>query len=158
VRFRRLTQDELFALETEFKQFLIIHELYDEEWRILAQNSPEKAEQFIELFSDLVFLKVFEEVSYLVHFTSNLVSFFDVREEVLKAYHFKYQGKESIANETELQRVIMEEFDQIEVYSGTKKRTKEKADEVFDLVRKGSEICSETLFSTYTRIVESVKK
>ena len=157
VRFRRLSQDELFALETEFKQFLIIHELYDEEWRDLADKSPEKAEQFIELFSDLVLGKVFEDVSFLVHFTSNLVSFFDVREEVLKGYHFKYHGTASIENESGLQHVVMNEFDKIEVYSGTKMRTKEKADEVFELVRKGSEICSEPLFSTYTRLFESVK-
>ena len=46
MHFRRLTKEELFALETEFKQFLIIHELYDEEWRALAENDPYKAEQF----------------------------------------------------------------------------------------------------------------
>ena len=47
MRFRRLNSEELFSLETEFKQFLVIHALYDEEWRLLAEENPEKAEQFI---------------------------------------------------------------------------------------------------------------
>ena len=51
MRFRRLSKEELFSLETEFKQFLVIHELYDEEWRLLAEKEPEKAEQFIIQFS-----------------------------------------------------------------------------------------------------------
>ena len=158
MRFRRLTKEELFALETEFKQFLIIHELYDEEWRALAENDPNKAEQFIELFSDLVLHKVFDEVSFLVHFTSHLVSFFDVRESVLKAYHFKYLGPDTIENEYDLKNILLEQFDQIELFKGEKSKEKDKADEVYALIRKGSEICTESLFQEFTRIFDSIKK
>lgn len=158
MRFRRLTKEELFALETEFKQFLIIHELYDEEWRALAENDPNKAEQFIELFSDLVLHKVFDEVSFLVHFTSHLVSFFDLRESVLKAYHIKYLGPETIENESDLKTILMEQFDQIELFKGEKARNKEKAEEVYELIQKGSEICTESLFQEFTRIFQSIKK
>jgi hypothetical protein len=73
----------------EFKQFLVVHEQYDEEWRILAENNPEKAEQFIELFSDLVLERVYNQVSFLVHFSKGMVSFFDMTNDPLKAYHIK---------------------------------------------------------------------
>lgn len=42
LKYRSLTQDELKSLETEFKHFLIINELHDEEWNALATNDPEK--------------------------------------------------------------------------------------------------------------------
>ncbi len=150
MRFRRLTNEELFALETEFKQFLVISEQYDEEWRELVETSPEKAEEFIVLFSDLVLEKVYRQVTYLVHFSDSMVSFFDVRNNPLKAYHIKRSDHLPLQDEPVLQQVLMEHFDQLSFYIGEKSLVGEKADEVFDLIRKGSEVCEESYFLNYT--------
>jgi hypothetical protein len=93
-----LNSEELFALETEFKQFLIVHEQYDEEWRVLAESNPGKAEQFIELFSDLILLKVYNQVSFLVHFSEGMVSFFDMINSPLKSYQIKCPNQISLKN------------------------------------------------------------
>ena len=42
LKFRSLTPQELSELETEFKHFLVINELYDAEWRQLATDNPAK--------------------------------------------------------------------------------------------------------------------
>ena len=150
MRFRRLTTEELFSLETEFKQFLIISEQYDEEWRILVETEPEKAEEFIALFSDLVLEKVYSQLAYLVHFSDSMVSFFDVRNNPLKAYHIKRTDHLPLQDEQMLQQALEEHFDQLSFYIGEKSLVKEKADEVFDLIRKGSEACDESYFLKYT--------
>mgnify|MGYP000002536440 FL=1 len=156
MRFRRLNSEELFSLETEFKQFLVIHALYDEEWRLLAEENPEKAEQFIELFSDLVLEKVYNQVSFLVHFSSTMVSFFDMRNNPLKAYHIKCSEGLSLQNEEGLQQALIVHFNELHFYRGEKQLQQEKADEVFDLIRKGSESCEEAYFLKYTQLFEGI--
>lgn len=151
MRFRRLTTEELLALETEFKQFLIIHELYDEEWRQLAAESPEKAENFIGLFSDVVFEKICTELRYLVHFSDNLVSFFDVSSEPLKAFHIQSSNEISLENEAALKTAFSDHSDKLSLYKGQKKLQKKKADEVWDLIQKGSQKCDESYFQFYTQ-------
>ncbi|MFM1946602.1 MAG: hypothetical protein RL207_885 [Bacteroidota bacterium] len=156
MRFRRLSKEELFSLETEFKQFLVIHELYDEEWRLMAEKDPEKAEQFIQQFSDLVLGKVYQQISFLVHFSSTMVSFFDMRNDPLKAYHIKCSEGLSLQNEEDLQLALSTHFNQLHFYKGEKKLHEEKADEVFDLIKKGSEGCDEAYFLKYTQLFEGI--
>jgi hypothetical protein len=154
MRFRRLSSEELFSLETEFKQFLVVHELYNEEWRLLAEKDPQKAEHFIELFSDLVLGKVYSQVSFLVHFSNTMVSFFDMRNNPLRAYHIKCPDDLSLQNEIYLQQVLIDHFNQLQFYTGEKHLVTEKADEVFELIKKGSEICDEAYFLKYTKLFE----
>ena len=156
MRFRRLNSEELFALETEFKQFLIVHEQYDEEWRVLAESNPEKAEQFIELFSDLILLKVYNQVSFLVHFSEGMVSFFDMRNSPLKAYQIKGPNHLSLKNEMELHLLVNTHFHELQFYLGEKQLMKEKADEVFDLIMKGSEVCEDIYFQKYTQLFSGI--
>jgi len=158
MRFRRLSSDELFALETEFKQFLVVHEQYDDEWRILAEQHPEKAEKFIELFSDLVLQKVYHQVSFLVHFSEGMVSFFDMRNEPLKAYQIKCPPHLSLQNEIQVETLISKHFEELQFFIGEKKLLKEKAEEVFDLIRKGSEVCEETYFMKYLELFSRIEK
>lgn len=158
MRFRRLNSEELFALETEFKQFLVVHEQYDEEWRVLAENNPAKAEQFIELFSDLVLERVHSQVSYLVYFSKSMVSFFDMRNNPLKAYQIKCPDHLSLQNEMELQQLVNAHFDELQFYVGEKQLMKDKADEVFDLIVKGSEVCEEIYFQKYAELFTRIQK
>ena len=57
LKFRALTAAELAELEIEFKQFLIVNELYDAEWRELAIKNPQKAQEFIDTFANIVLEK-----------------------------------------------------------------------------------------------------
>ena len=154
MRFRRLSQDELFSLETEFKQFLVIHEQYDEEWRKLASEHPEKAEQFIELFSDLVLAKIYSDVSFLIHFSSNMISFFDVRNDPMHAYHVKYTGEQKLNKKYQLKDLLADHFDELAFYRATKIRSKEKEDEVHDLIEKGCELSDEKTFQQFKQLFD----
>lgn len=149
MRFRRLTTEELLALETEFKQFLIIHELYDEEWRKLAAESPEKAEDFIGLFSDVVFDKIYNELTYLVHFSDNLVSFFDMSSDPLRAFHIQSSKDISLDNEEALRTAFSDHADKLSFFKGQKQLQKPKAEEVWDLIGKGCQKCDESYFQFY---------
>ena len=54
MRFRRLTLPELEPLEQEFKHFLGVNGLPAEEWALIKQTNPERTEQLLDNFSDMI--------------------------------------------------------------------------------------------------------
>lgn len=65
MQYRRLTGDELQELEKEFVRFLAANGLPAEAWENLKQTNPERVEELIEQFSDIVFEKVLADVQHL---------------------------------------------------------------------------------------------
>jgi hypothetical protein len=90
-RFRSLTSTELQELEAEFKQFLIVNQLYDKEWRELAANDPLKAQEFIDLFSDIVLEKTYSKVQGLVQIGQDFIALFLLQNTVWQFMHFQFQ-------------------------------------------------------------------
>ena len=65
MKYRILTNEELQHLEEDLKQFLIVNGIHAEEWATMNQESPEKAVQLVEVFSDTVLQKVYEKLNFL---------------------------------------------------------------------------------------------
>ena len=65
MRFRCLSKEELQELDSELIQFLIVNHVYKEDWALMNQESPNKAKELIEMFSDVVLEKVYNKVFFL---------------------------------------------------------------------------------------------
>jgi len=89
VRFRKLNFEELTSLEKEFKEFLIINHIHDEEWRDLNKEAPEKVSALVEVFSDTVLLKVYGKISYLEFYGEDILSFFKIDKEWINSIHIQ---------------------------------------------------------------------
>ena len=89
MRFRKLNFEELTSLEKEFKEFLIINNIHDEEWRNLNKEAPEKVSALVEVFSDTVLLKVYGKISYLEFYGEDILSFFKIDKEWIKSIHIQ---------------------------------------------------------------------
>ena len=63
--FRRLTNNELEELKTEFVRFLVSNTVTGDDWEKIKKENPERAEGLIEIFSDIVFKKIISKVEYL---------------------------------------------------------------------------------------------
>jgi hypothetical protein len=64
-KYRILSSDELQELDPEFKQFLIVHGIFDEEWRKINIENADYAIEMVEIFSDTVLEKVYSKISFL---------------------------------------------------------------------------------------------
>ena len=89
MRFRKLNFEELTSLEKEFKEFLIINHIHDEEWRDLNKEAPEKVSALVEVFSDTVLLKVYGKISYLEFYGEDIWSFFKIDKEWINTIHIQ---------------------------------------------------------------------
>lgn len=65
MKYRRLSLEELNELETEFVQYLAANSIPAEDWKEWQANQPEKVNEHIEKFSDIVFEKVITKIEYL---------------------------------------------------------------------------------------------
>ena len=135
MRFRKLNFEELTSLEKEFKEFLIINNIHDEEWRNLNKDAPEKVSALVEVFSDTVLLKVYGKISYLEFYGEDIWSFFQIDKEWINSIHIQVNN-----SRYELPKQIHEILahpEKFKVHKGKKKLVNFKEDEVHQLVLKG---------------------
>jgi hypothetical protein len=140
LKFRSLTSQELADLETEFKQFLIINELYDAEWRQLALNKPSKAQEFIDLFANIVLEKAYTQMPGLLQIGADFITVFDFQHDVWNFFHFQWNAKETQPdiNPENWLEYIQNSWSALTLKKGAKKSSEHKAQEVFQLISKGA--------------------
>ena len=140
LKFRALTPDELSELETEFKQFLIINELYDAEWRELAAKDPQKAQEFIDMFANIVLEKVYNKQPGLLQIGKDFITVFDFQEAVWNLYHFQTTDEKLLANcnPENFIDLLHDSLQQFNLHKGSKKSSEHKAEQVYSLICKGA--------------------
>lgn len=60
-----LTQEEMQHFDEDFKHFLIINGVKNEEWLEFNQNDIQKATALVELFSDQVLQIIYEKIKFV---------------------------------------------------------------------------------------------
>jgi hypothetical protein len=82
MQFPCLTLEQLKPLEDEFVSFLIVNGVEGETWKTLNEITPQKAEELVNLFSQLVWEKILKETHYVKRSneTERVVVYFGVEE------------------------------------------------------------------------------
>ena len=65
MKYTRLTKEQFEELQQEFINFLATQSITADEWSNLKVNSPEMAEMELDVFSDLIWEGVLQNVSFL---------------------------------------------------------------------------------------------
>jgi hypothetical protein len=147
-KYRLLSIDELQALEKEFIDFLILNGIEAKDWEKLKMNDKPAAEKVIELFSDVVFEKIFRKVEYLEQRSTKEIRCFQCLGDKLVLVGIKAPaGSNADFNNSEYISSIMknpaEEFD---VYTSEKVYSKQREVELFDMTQAGCTISDGKLF------------
>ena len=74
MKYRQLTKEQFESLSFEFAQFLATQKIDVDTWKTIKEMQPRLAEEKMNLFSDLVWEDVLNKVTYLDHFSSNVVN------------------------------------------------------------------------------------
>jgi uncharacterized pyridoxamine 5'-phosphate oxidase family protein len=159
MRFRSLTIDELKELETEFKQFLIINQVYNEEWIEMNQKDLEKANALVDLFSDQVLEKVYGKIDFLEKRDKNAFSVFAITKNDIETITIqsKNQTIELLTN-AQIETALNQHLNELEIYCGTKKLAKDKCDEVFDIIKEGCSITTFDVWHSFSSFLDQIKK
>lgn len=78
MKYTRLSKEQFEELQQEFINFLATQSISAKEWEEIKQQKPEAAEEELDVFSDLIWEGVLEQVTYLEHFSPNQMYLFNI--------------------------------------------------------------------------------
>ena len=147
--FRKLTEDELEELKEEFVQYLVANGVDAELWEQFKKDEPEKADLFIQQFSNVVLQKSLEKIEYLEHRTPSDVKLFYCGKETIDLIALK----SSVVDLTNMAEFNAEDFKNIEIFKATKPYSKNREVELFEMTEKGCQITTHTLYDLLKQMV-----
>ena len=153
MKYRRLSKEELAEVEKEFINFLVTHTITGEDWLKIKRETPEKAEQLIELFSDIVFEKVLKKVEYLEFKSLTDIKTFQCLPDKIKlmGLHVAGESKLDFSQDMapqQMMNLLQESNAELKLYSAEKSYSKERELELFEMMESGCLISKGDLYKT----------
>ncbi len=160
MKYRRLDKEELQELEQEFIRFLAANTVTADDWQKLKKEQPEKAEDLIDVFSDVVFEKTLSKIQYLQHRSTKDLKVFRCGEEKIELLGMRIAGDTQLdftknQSPQEMIALIQKEPNaKIQLYQAEKNYKGERNRELFEMLENGCLIDNENIF----KMLESLKQ
>ncbi len=151
MKYKRLSSEELQALEPEFIHFLATNSITAPDWVTLKDTHMERVDELIDLFSDMVYENILQKIKYLEYLSPRDLMIFHCKEDTLQMVGIQLSDECGIdlTDEDFFERwQTTEGIRGIQVYSKEKRYSGERAIDVFQLVQNGCVITDEKLFNT----------
>lgn len=151
MKYKRLSTEELSALEPEFINFLASNSIPAADWIVMKETNMERVDELIDLFSDMVFDNIVTKVKYIEHLSARDLMIFHCKKESLHMVGIQLSDECGIdLTDDDFFEVWQanEDIRGIQVYHKEKKYTGERNTDVFQLIESGCVITDEKLFNT----------
>ncbi len=155
MRYAQLTKEQFEELNEEFALFLATQKIDIAEWEEIKKDKPEMADEELNLFSDLVWEKVLGKSKYLEHFSHGTLNLFKCNSDtILRIVVKSSKDGFDFTNKDNFDWFLdNSQDDSIEYFRGKKSYTKERNDEIFDLIQQGSVVCNGDLYNAILKII-----
>lgn len=155
MKYTRLTKEQFEELHQEFINFLATQSITAEEWANIKENKPEVAEQELDVFSDLVWQGVLQNVKYLEHISPSQMHLFYCAEEQMHLIALKLKEDTHDLTTREGYNWLRENLlsDEIEFYNAKKDYSGDALQDKFDLIQKGAIITKGELFNYFNKLI-----
>ena len=155
MRYRRLSKEQFEELHKEFINFLATQSITASEWKLLKENKPEVAEAELDVFSDLVWEGVLENVTFLENINPKHMYLFCVKEKSIALIGLKV-SKETVDLTIEggfswLRDNLMS--NEVEIFDAEKQINGDKKLQIFELIEKGAHITKGELFKYFEQLI-----
>ncbi len=157
MKYTRLTKEQFDELHQEFINFLATQAIDKAEWDKIKTETPEVAEQELDVFSDLVWEGVLGRAEYLEHFSKNHIFLFQCFDSYVQSIVLKSLVPETdFLSKIGLQWLIDNMFtENIEMKTGKKVFTEDRNSSIFQLIQQGAILSDGQLFKQINTIIES---
>jgi hypothetical protein len=142
-----LTIAELEELEKEFVDYLVVNGITADDWVEMKENEPEKANQIIELFSDVVFEGVMRKVNFLDVITPKSIKTFQCLADKMVLVGLDADPASEVDfTSAPLSNIQHQAGQQLSVYNSEKTYTEERGLELFKMIQNGAVISDGSYF------------
>jgi len=151
LKYTRLTKEQLEELESEFINFLATQSITGQEWAKIKQDTPEVAEEELDVFSDLIWEGVLNKVTYLENISDKQMHLFQLVDKEMKLIAVKVMNPE-IDLTTKIGFDWFKknwQSDFVEYMTASKAYTEDKNLDKFQLIKQGSVITKGELYQWF---------
>ena len=155
MKYTKLSKEQFEELNEEFAVFLAAQSIDAKEWTNIKENKPDLADKEMEVFSDFVWEKVLDKANYLEHFSPDSLNLFKCDEDMIERIVVKV-NKEGInlLESNDFEWLLDNSKDpRIEYLKGKKAYNKERNDDIFDLIQKGSVVSDGKLYEAIFKML-----
>ena len=143
MRYRRLRNDELAELETEFVRFLASQAISSGEWEKIKRERPGQTNELIDIFSDMVFESVLDKVEYLELKTPKDIKTFHCGADKMVMIGLQIEGESTLdftGNLSPQQMIQQLQLSgaKLQMYRGEKAYGENRLKAIFEWMEKGA--------------------
>ncbi len=154
MKYKRLTTEELHALEQEFINFLAAAQITGPDWEKMKENNIAVAEELIDTFSDVVYEKVLNKIQFLEYRDAKTLNIFRFDEEKIILLGLRVKDNSPMdLTEPDLFKLNNSTIGGLTVIKSERGYADTKAMEVFELIQNGCVITDEKLFDLIKSMV-----
>lgn len=155
MKYARLTKEQFEELHQEFINFLATQSITADEWKKLKSESPEVVDQELDIFSDLIWEGVLNNVKYLEHISPKQLMLFHISEAFMELIAIKIDSDTiDITNDYGykwLQQNLHD--DSVTMYTSTKAIKDDRNKDLFVLIQQGAVITKGELYTYFSDLL-----
>lgn len=154
MKYKRLESAELKELEKEFIHFLSSAQITGADWEKMKVVEMEKAEELIEVFSDLVYEKVMSKIEYLEYRDNKSLNVFHFTNDkiVLMGLRVKENQSLDLMADNVFEQWNQSSMNAVNLVKTEKGYLKERGLEIFELLQTGCFITDGNLFNLLKKL------
>jgi len=154
MKYKRLGTNELKELEKEFITFLSSAQITGLDWDKMKKNEQEKAEELIDVFSDLVYEKVMSKIFFLEFRDKKELNIFHFEDDkiVLNGIRMKEDSSINLLSDDLFSEWNANKSNEISIIKTEKVYIKERGIEIFEMLEKGCYITDDKLFKAIANL------
>jgi hypothetical protein len=155
MKYQQLTKEQFSELHKEFAEFLATQQIDAKEWQKIKIENPSMAEEELNIFSDVVWEDVLTKTEYLDHISENHINLFKCESEVIVRIFIKLNNShKSFLKSADFQWFLKNPLDEdFDYFKAEKKYTKDRNQELFELIEMGSQISKGELFEGINQVI-----
>ena len=133
MRYRRLRKDELEPLKEEFLKYLLLANITPDAWEELKKTAPSSSEKQLDIFSDLVFEKILNEVNFVDRILPKRLELYQFFKNSVLVYILT--PKEGASFTFKEEYLVDLNLNEIELVEGKKEYQLERNLEIFQIIQ-----------------------
>ena len=144
MKYRRLTTEEFNEMAEDFAIFLASNSIDKNEWDGIKSDDPTKAEEILDIFSDMVLDKAFRTGKYMERISESEIHcyyFMPNQAHMISLRHTAGLGKSFLHNSLSAYGP-----DELEMIQGTKTYGQSREEEMFTIMQTGASLSDGKLY------------
>lgn len=140
-KYRILSKEELQIFDEQLKHFLIVNGIEGDKWKEINDTNPDLAIDLVEVFSDQILQKAYENIEYLQKLTKDTCYFFHYGKEKGELIAIQQKDKTDasvdLSTMDNLKFILGNRPNDITFFHQEKEYTKEREMEIHEMITNG---------------------